>query len=180
MFKNIIVWVVFPYIKVAKLLYWKWEGKHNKVTRMAGSAGVVVIGFFVWMALIVNIFGGGSGTTAVAQNAQTQSATVQKETLKVTPKPTISPEEQAKLDYQKWIEKQFSAWDGSHMGLVKLVKENMNDPKSFEHVETKFSDNGSGLTILMKFRGNNAFGGKVLNTVKGAADYKTNTIKIIE
>ena len=100
------------------------------------------------------------------------------------PEPKVSEpvqptgEEIAKA-YVKWIENQFSPWDGSHIDLVKLVKENMNDPKSFEHVETRYSDEKDGILIIMKFRGNNAFGGKVLNYVTAKADYKTNTIKII-
>ncbi len=99
---------------------------------------------------------------------------------KPTPKPTLSPEEQEEIDYKKWVEYQFSAWDGSHIELVRLVKENMNDPGSFQHVETRYVDNGTGngLTVYMKFRGKNAFGGLVINEVTATTDYKTNMIKI--
>ena len=34
------------------------------------------------------------------------------------------------------IEKGFSAWDGSHTKLVELTKAQMNDPKSFDHLQT--------------------------------------------
>ena len=42
----------------------------------------------------------------------------------------------------------------------------MNDPESFEHVATRYRDNGGdkGVTVYMQFRGRNAFGGKVLNS----------------
>lgn len=41
---------------------------------------------------------------------------------------------------QERIDHGFSAWDGSHIALTRMIKESMNDPKSFEHVETKYSD----------------------------------------
>lgn len=67
---------------------------------------------------------------------------------------------------QKAIESQFSAWDGSHINLTKLIKRSMNDPASYEHVETKYWEYPDGLLVATTFRGNNAFGGKVLQTIK--------------
>jgi hypothetical protein len=57
----------------------------------------------------------------------------------------------------------------------------MNDPDSFEHVETRYSinKNKDGILVIMKYRGNNAFGGKVLNYVTAKADYKTNILTIV-
>lgn len=76
---------------------------------------------------------------------------------------------QQKEDYDKrgaeFEEKCMSAWDGSHRELVRVVKENMNDPDSFEHVETQYKLYKDYAVLIMKFRGNNAFGGKVLNSV---------------
>lgn len=94
--------------------------------------------------------------------------------------------------YQEWITSQFSVWDGSHRELVSLVKDNMNDPKSFEHVETKYlvlqtqeqvDTVGQGkigdLYIYMKFRGANAFGAIILSEVEALAEYDTNMIYIL-
>lgn len=39
-----------------------------------------------------------------------------------------------------WIKSQFSVWDGSHRELEKLVKKNLNDEKSFDHIETTYRD----------------------------------------
>lgn len=64
----------------------------------------------------------------------------------------------------------FSAWDGSCMALVKATKQQMNDPGSFEHVETRYIDRGSEIDVIMKFRGKNAFGGVVANTVTGTVN----------
>ena len=80
--------------------------------------------------------------------------------------------------YQTWIKGQFSVWDGSNTYLVDLVKENLNDAKSFEHVETKYADKGSFLTVKMTYRAKNAFGGVILQNVTANSDYKTDTIKI--
>jgi hypothetical protein len=67
--------------------------------------------------------------------------------------------------------------DGSNYQLIQLVKKSMNDPDSFEHVETKYVDNGSGdVVIFMKFRGNNAFGAKVLTEAVANIDPETEMI----
>ena len=80
--------------------------------------------------------------------------------------------------YQTWVKGQFSVWDGSNTYLVDLVKENLNDAKSFEHVETKYADKGSFLTVKMTYRAKNAFGGVILQNVTANSDYKTDTIRI--
>lgn len=87
----------------------------------------------------------------------------------------------AAANRQKRIEKLFSPWDGSNRSLVKLVKENMNDPKSFEHAETKFWDVGENtIVILMKYRGKNAFGGVVTETIKAESDLNGNIVKVYQ
>jgi hypothetical protein len=71
------------------------------------------------------------------------------------------------------VEGFFSGWDGSHRGLESAVKESMNDPKSYEHVETRFRDDKETIFVVMKFRGKNAFGGTVLNIASGTIDGAT-------
>jgi hypothetical protein len=63
------------------------------------------------------------------------------------------------------IAKQFSGWDGSHIELTRIIKDSMNDPKSYEHVETRYSDKGDYILVWTTFRGKNAFGGVVKNSV---------------
>ena len=84
----------------------------------------------------------------------------------------------AQKKYQAWIKEQFSAWDGSHRGLVGLVEKNLNDPKSFDHEETTYKDMKDHLIIKMTYRAKNGFGGLILQNVTAKADYKTNTISI--
>jgi len=78
------------------------------------------------------------------------------------------------------IEEQFSAWDGSHRALTKYVKEQMNDPDSFEHVETKYWDMKDHLIVSMTFRGKNAFGGTVKNIVKAKVSLDGKQLTILE
>jgi hypothetical protein len=87
--------------------------------------------------------------------------------------PTPKTAEEIRRDM---IEGQFSAWDGSHRKLVQYVKNGMNDPGSYEHVETQFRDDGDSVFLIMTFRGNNAFGAKVANTVYATANPTTGEI----
>lgn len=68
----------------------------------------------------------------------------------------------------------FSPWDGSSPTIVRATKKVMNDPKSFEHVETNYIVQKDGeVKITMRFRGKNAFGGLVMQTVVGTIDIDT-------
>jgi len=81
--------------------------------------------------------------------------------------------------YQAWIDDQFSLWDGSNRYLVDLVKEHLNDPKSFDHAETTYKDMGDYIIVKMTYRAKNAFGGLILQNVTAKSDYKTQTISIV-
>lgn len=54
-----------------------------------------------------------------------------------------------------------SAWDGSHRDFARAIKQNLRDPDSFEHVETRVTPVGDDGThkILMTYRARNGFGG---------------------
>jgi len=84
----------------------------------------------------------------------------------------------AKENRRKKVENQFSAWDGSHVGLVRYVKNDMNDASSFEHVDTRYRDEGNKLFVVMKFRGKNAFGALILNTISARVDFSGNVLEI--
>lgn len=84
-----------------------------------------------------------------------------------------------KTERQIKVESQFSAWDGSHRGLTNLIEKSMNDPDSYEHIETRFKDNGDHIYVISKFRGANAFGGKVITTVTAKVDFSGNVIQVI-
>jgi len=71
---------------------------------------------------------------------------------------------QAKLDRTKLIEKQFSSWDGSHIQLEKVIKQQMKNPDSYEHVETLYWDRGDHITVQTTYRGTNSFNAVVTET----------------
>lgn len=88
-----------------------------------------------------------------------------------------SPKTEKEIRKEK-IEKHFSAWDGSHRELTKAIKKSMNDPNSYEHVETVYWDNGDHLIVKTTFKGTNAFGGTVKNWVKAKVDLNGNVVEI--
>lgn len=80
------------------------------------------------------------------------------------------------------INDQFSEYDGRHYILVSLVKDNMNDPGSFEHVKTDWGnhkEDSNKIVIYMEFRGKNAFGALVKNNVTAIADLEGNVLEIV-
>lgn len=88
------------------------------------------------------------------------------------------------VDYDNF-EKQFGAWDGSHYQLVALIKNNMNNPDSYQHDRTTYrlvvTDEERYAVITTSFRGQNAFGGVIKNTVVAKTDIDTgNIIEILE
>lgn len=89
-----------------------------------------------------------------------------------TPTATPNPEEIRKEN----IERQFSAWDGSHRNFVRYIKQNMDNPKSFEHVNTWYGDKGEYIALRMQFRGTNKFGALVLQECVAQADIEGNII----
>jgi hypothetical protein len=82
--------------------------------------------------------------------------------------------------HQQQIEKQFSSWDGSHRTLERHIKDIMNDPSSYEHIETRYIDNGDHLLVFTRFRGKNGFGGMVQQAITAKIDMDGNIIEIVE
>ncbi|MFK4132220.1 hypothetical protein ACI2KR_07995 [Pseudomonas luteola] len=81
---------------------------------------------------------------------------------------------------QKTIEAQFSGWDGSHRGLERIIKASMNDPDSYEHVKTTYSDmGGNRIRVKEVFRGKNGFGGMVLNSITADFTIDGNLIRVV-
>jgi hypothetical protein len=60
-----------------------------------------------------------------------------------------------------------------------LIKKSMNDPNSYEHEETVYWDKGDHLIVRTTFRGKNAFGGVVKNSIMAKVDLNGNVIEII-
>ena len=90
----------------------------------------------------------------------------------------LSPE----VIQKKKIEDQFHPWDGSHIKLERYIKkELMNDPDSYDHIESGYTIEDGKLYVMVTFRGNNAFGGKVKNKVLAICDKENgDVIEIVE
>jgi hypothetical protein len=93
-----------------------------------------------------------------------------------SPSKPLSKEEERKA----FIGKNFSDWDGSHIKLEEYIKKSMNDPKSYEHIETKYWDRDDYLIVQTSFRGKNAFGALVKNQVKAKVGLNGEVIEILE
>lgn len=48
---------------------------------------------------------------------------------------------------ERQIKEQFSAWNGAHRNLERVIKESMNDPDSYKHDETRYADMGDHLIV---------------------------------
>ena len=135
-----------------------------------------------------------------------QTSAIPEETTKAEETPSTTGEEtpsysdsQARKD---WINSQFSIWNGKHKGLEDLIKKNLNDEKSYKHIETTYidcddqttcdlinsvlSDAGysqrvevGDLFITTKFSAKNAFNATIKKTAYGIASYQNNTIELI-
>lgn len=63
---------------------------------------------------------------------------------------------------EELIQSQFSAWDGAHIKLERMIKASLNDPDSYEHDASTYVKNADGsLRVTTQFRAKNAFGGMV-------------------
>jgi hypothetical protein len=90
----------------------------------------------------------------------------------------IAPENPAKQRERK-ISEQFSPFNGSHIDLSSLIKSGMNDPKSYEHVSTSYIDKGDCILVRTTFRGKNAFGGVVTNSVTAEVNEDGKIIRVV-
>jgi hypothetical protein len=145
------------------LIRLSWARKHPfKFTFLLLISGfflIIIIGMIIAVntpASVSNVIKPTSGSTA-------------------TMVPTLSAEQ---IRDNK-IKFQFSAWDGSNRALEKYIKSSMNDPKSYEHVETRYSDEGDYLFVSTTFRGKNAFGGVVTNNISAKISLDGDIIEIL-
>ena len=85
------------------------------------------------------------------------------------------------LTRREIIEKQLNYYNGAHIELENLVRRAMNDPKSYEHIETLYWDMGTHLVVLMSCRSRNGYGGLVVTHIRAKTDiYTGKVLEIIE
>jgi hypothetical protein len=81
---------------------------------------------------------------------------------------------------QEMIKSQFSGFSGKHTKLCEYIKNHLNDPDSFDHVQSKYFDQGSYLVVIVTYRAKNLFGGVVTSYCKAKVDLDGNILEIIE
>lgn len=77
------------------------------------------------------------------------------------------------------FEDNLSNWDGSLPSLVEFTKKNLNDPNSFEHVETGYIIREDYVEVQMIYRARNGFNALIKSKITAAVDSSGNLIKII-
>lgn len=79
---------------------------------------------------------------------------------------------QASIDIK--VKKLFSSYDGHNIYLERAVKERMNNPKSYEHVATKYEVDGNKIKVYSQFRGTNGFNAIILTDAYAEMDFDGN------
>ncbi len=93
-----------------------------------------------------------------------------------SPEKKLTPEEQR----EQKIAAQFQGEGSSHPALVELIKSKMNDPDSFEHVQSRFIDEGGTyIIVIMKYRGKNAFGGVITKYVTAQVNFDKEVLQLM-
>lgn len=79
-------------------------------------------------------------------------------------------------------QKRLSSWDGSNKKLEQYIKSRMNDPKSYEHIETRYNiETDKGIAnMVTQFRGKNALGGVVVNSCYARQDIESGELLEIQ
>lgn len=63
------------------------------------------------------------------------------------------------------IKRLFSGWDGSVHSVEEAVKARLKDPDSYKHVETRYTDSGTGnIKVFTQYRARNSFNALVPGT----------------
>ena len=101
-------------------------------------------------------------------------------TQTIAEKPILTPQQLESNKHDKWVEYQFDNYNGGRGKLIKMVKENLNDPSGFEYVSITRRFEGDDLIINMIYKGKNGFGGIVSQGVEARVSYKDDSVTIIE
>lgn len=80
---------------------------------------------------------------------------------------------------EEMIAQQFNPMDGGHYRLERLIKQNLNDPDSYQHDQTRYTIGDESLTVYTSYRARNAFGGMVREEVVARVDMQGNVIEIV-
>ena len=129
----------------------------------------------VFVVVFVFVLGVGMSLTDETSN-ENQTEKIVKTAESVPVKKVVKTESEKRIEK---IRGQFSQYDGSHYALKRLVRDNCKNPKSFKHVNTSYSDNGSYLTVQMAYRATKSFNAIVPGIVTVKVDLNGNIFDVI-
>lgn len=96
---------------------------------------------------------------------------------------TLLPKAEERKDSKEQFKGQFNPLNNSHIKLVKAVKENLKNTKSFKHVETTYEyiDKSKTIELTMIFKAKNSLGAYIENTATATSDIDGNlsNLKIV-
>lgn len=95
---------------------------------------------------------------------------------KETSTPKTHKESIDKNEVEKWM----SGWDGSISDFEKQIKNNLNDPDSFKHVETSYNIKRRPIIVRMKFRCKNSYNATVTNIAEGVLNTSNGTVSDVK
>lgn len=87
-------------------------------------------------------------------------------------------EQQANQIKANFVENCFSGYDGSCIYLEPVIKQNMNDPDSYEHIATTYEMKKNYAIVYTKFRGRNGFGALVVNVAKAKVSFDCQVLSL--
>ena len=125
--------------------------------------------------------------TAYASDGKVQSSrdgeygeTIKLQSMTKEQRKAFMLDKKAKMNANVFERNFVSSFDGSVKPVVQYVKSNMNDPDSFKHVKTNWwyiNGTTDRYRVKMTFRGKNAFGAVVVNSVDLEVDLNGNVLK---
>jgi hypothetical protein len=85
-------------------------------------------------------------------------------------------EKQKEKDRLSKAESFFSPWNGSNSELEESIKATLNDPNSYDHVETRHWNMGAKIRVKSTFRAKNAYNATITSKVWADLDAKSGKI----
>ena len=94
----------------------------------------------------------------------------------------IEAQERYRVELEKkkdeWNKNYMSEYDGSCKPLIRYVEPQLNDPDSFEHIETRVRRMDDYMLVVMKYRAKNAFNALVVGVTTAKVNFDGEVIGI--
>jgi hypothetical protein len=140
------------------------------------SRVLVSVGGLLGILLLLRIFNGDGVPLTYEERAAAASVRADKEARRQADRAAAKAAEVAEEVAER--EAGFHClrpWDGAHNGVERWVKDNLREPDSYEHIETRITpkDEAGRHMLVMKYRARNGFGGMNIESVVATIDNAT-------